>query len=160
MDPDGDTLSITRTHSGPSFGTVSIVGDVVRYTANTGYVGSDVFYYEVSDNNGHLVSERVDIDIQNDNQDPVIAPLPNYDANLGGGSTTMDITSYLSDPDGDSVNVAVADALGGTITFSGGILQYTPNPAEVSSGDTDTIYITVSDGGGGFADGIINVNIL
>jgi len=157
-DPEGDTLTIVRTHSGPSNGSVNISGNDVIYEANNGYVGADVFYYEVSDGNGNLVSERVDIDVKNDNVDPVVASIPNVTANPSG-STTMDISSYLSDADGDSVYVAVADALGGTITFSGTVLQYTPNYSEVSSGDTDTIYITVSDGQGGTGDGVITVHI-
>jgi outer membrane protein OmpA-like peptidoglycan-associated protein len=158
-DPDGDQLTITRTHSGPAHGTVSISGSDIIYTATYGYVGTDVFYYEVSDGNGHLVSERVDIDVQNNNQSPVIAPIPAMNANLGG-TTTMDISAYLSDSDGDLIRVAVADALAGSITFSGAIIQYTPNPAEVSSGGSDTIYITVSDGNGGITDSIITVKIL
>ena len=154
-DPEGDTLSIERIHTGPFNGTATISGDVVIYEAANGYVGADSFYYEVSDGNGNLVSERVDIDVKNDNTDPEIATIPAITANATG-STTTDIASYLSDADGDTVHVAVADALSGTITFSGTVLTYTPNYAEVSSGGTDTIYLTVSDGQGGTAssDGI------
>ena len=70
-----------------------------------------------------------------------------------------DIAPYLSDADGDTVYVAVADALSGTIVFTGSVLEYTPNPSEVGSGGTDTIYLTVSDGQGGTSDSVITVNI-
>ncbi|WP_022950764.1 Ig-like domain-containing protein [Leucothrix mucor] len=153
-DPDGDTLTLTGITTPPSNGTAVISGDTVIYTANAGYIGSDVFYYEASDGNGNVATERVDIDVKNDNSSPVVGAIPTLTASPSG-TTTMDIASYLSDADGDSVYVAVADALGGVITFSGTTLQYTPREATIS----DTIYITVSDGNGGTADSIITVNI-
>lgn len=153
-DPEGDTLTLTGITTPPSNGTAEMNGDTVVYTANAGFVGSDVFYYQASDGNGNVGTARVDVDVKNDNSAPVVSTIPALAASLSG-TTTMDIASYLSDADGDSVYVAVADALGGAITFSGTTLQYTPREATTS----DTIYITVSDGNGGTADSIITVNI-
>ena len=159
IDPDGDNLTIVRTHTGPNNGTVTISGDDVIYQPTNGFVGADSFYYEVSDGNGNLVSERVDIDVQgSSNNAPVVATIPDLNASATG-TTSTDIGSYLTDADGDTVYVAVADALSGTITFNGTVLQYTPNAGEVVAGGTDTIYITVSDGQGGVASEIIMVNI-
>ena len=158
-DPDGDTLTIVRTHTGPNNGTVTISGNDVIYQANSGYVGTDLFYYEVSDGSGNLVSERVDIDVQSSgNTSPVIGSIPDITASATG-TTTTDIGGFLTDADGDTVFVAVADALSGNITFTGTVLQYTPKASEVGSGGTDTIYLTVSDGQGGIADSVVNVNI-
>lgn len=153
-DPEGDTLTLTGITTPPSNGTAEMNGDTVVYTANAGFVGSDVFYYQASDGNGNVGTARVDVDVKNDNSAPVVSTIPALAASLSG-TTTMDIASYLSDADGDSVYVAVADALGGAITFSGTTLQYTPREATTS----DTIYITVSDGNGGTANSIITVNI-
>ena len=158
-DPEGDTLTILRIENGPANGTATITGDRIYYQANDGFVGSDSFYYVVSDGNGNEGSARVDVDVKNDiavNSDPVVATIPAFDA-ATGSTTPMDISSYITDPDGDSVYIAVADALGGSLTFSGTTLQYTP--AEAKSGETDTIYITVSDGNGGMADSIVTVNV-
>jgi len=63
---------------------VSISGSEVIYQANNGFVGADSFYYEVSDGNGNLVSERVDIDVKNDNTAPVVAPIPALSASASG----------------------------------------------------------------------------
>jgi len=159
MDPEGDTLTILRIENGPANGTATISGDRVLYQADDGFVGADSFYYVVSDGNGNEGSARVDVDVKNDiieNRDPVISTIPAFDA-ANSGTTAMDIGSFISDPDGDSVYVAVADALSGRVVFSGTTLQYTPE--EAKSGDTDTIYITVSDGNGGMADSVITVNI-
>lgn len=153
-DPEGDTLTLTGITTPPSNGTAEMNGDTVVYTANAGFVGSDVFYYQASDGNGNVGTARVDVDVKNDNSAPVVSTIPALAASLSG-TTTMDIASYLSDADGDSVYVAVADALGGAITFSGTTLQYTPREATTS----DIIYITVSDGNGGTANSIITVNI-
>ena len=152
-------ITIVRTHTGPNNGTVTISGNDVIYQANSGYVGTDLFYYEVSDGSGNLVSERVDIDVQSSgNTSPVIGSIPDITASATG-TTTTDIGGFLTDADGDTVFVAVADALSGNITFTGTVLQYTPKASEVGSGGTDTIYLTVSDGQGGIADSVVNVNI-
>lgn len=155
-DPEGDTLSIVRTEDGPSNGSVRIAGNLIYYKATSGYVGADSFYYVVSDGNGNEGRARVDIDVKNDNSNPTVATIPAFDA-ATGSTTPLDISGYLSDVDGDTIYIAVADALGGSLTFSGTTLQYTPQ--EAAAGDTDTIYITVSDGNGGTADGVITVNV-
>jgi len=155
MDPEGDTLSIVRTESGPSNGSTRIESNIIYYTATPGFTGSDVFYYVASDGQGNERSARVDVEVKNDGA-PVIATIPAFNVAVGT-QTALDIGSYISDPDGDAVYIAVADALSGSLTFSGTTLHYTP--VDISSGDTDTIYITVSDGTGGTTNGRITVNI-
>lgn len=49
-DPEGDQLSLTAV-STPSHGTATFSGSSIIYTPSTGYVGSDVFNYTVSDGN-------------------------------------------------------------------------------------------------------------
>ncbi len=59
-DPDGDSLTTTGA-SGGSNGTVSVSGNNVTYTPNTGYTGSDSFTYTISDGNGGTASATVNI---------------------------------------------------------------------------------------------------
>ncbi len=50
-DPNGDTLSVTGA-STPGHGTASFTSSSVTYTATSGYSGSDVFSYTVTDTHG------------------------------------------------------------------------------------------------------------
>jgi hypothetical protein len=48
-DADGDALRVTAITTPAAHGTVSLVNGVVTYTPNSNYIGSDSFYYQVSD---------------------------------------------------------------------------------------------------------------
>ncbi|MFQ5535572.1 MAG: Ig-like domain-containing protein [Sphingomonadales bacterium] len=63
-DPDGDPLTITAT-SNPSHGSVTILsGTSLRYTPNTGYLGSDSFTYTISDGNGGTDTATVSVTVE------------------------------------------------------------------------------------------------
>jgi hypothetical protein len=63
-DANGDTLSI-RTYISTTVqgGTVTQVGDVLRYTPASGYVGKDLIYYEVEDSTGLYNLDLVHIEV-------------------------------------------------------------------------------------------------
>ena len=52
-DVDDDLLSINKIQENPSNGTVKITADMLKYTPNTGFVGTDSFSYNITDNNGN-----------------------------------------------------------------------------------------------------------
>jgi outer membrane protein OmpA-like peptidoglycan-associated protein len=155
-DPDGDTLTITAVAT-PANGTAVIQGDQVLYTPNAGFTGTDNFTYTVSDGNGHTAQAVISVSVSPAaNSDPVIASIP--DVNVAENATAnIEVMQYVSDPDGDKLNVAVADALYGSVVIQNNVLIYTPTIG--SAGTNDTIYFTISDGNGGTASSVININI-
>ena len=48
-DIDGDTLNVTLASVAPAAGTVSIVGNLIRYTPAAGFTGAAVISYTISD---------------------------------------------------------------------------------------------------------------
>ncbi len=61
-DPDGDALTLETTDT-PKHGTVRIENNALIYTANTGYTGTDSFYYGVHDGHGHINSAEVTVTV-------------------------------------------------------------------------------------------------
>jgi hypothetical protein len=61
-DPDSDTLTISEITQ-PSHGSARIDGDVVRYTPDAGYEGSDSFTYTISDGNGGSDTATVNLTV-------------------------------------------------------------------------------------------------
>jgi hypothetical protein len=102
-DPDGDTLSVAS-FTQASHGTVTRLAnpDVLRYTPDPDFNGSDVFTYTISDGRGGTDVGTVSMTVRSVN-DP---PLP-----TGGRITTLEDTEYtfqLNDfgftyADGDSI---------------------------------------------------------
>jgi hypothetical protein len=64
-----------------------------------------------------------------------------------------------TDPDGDHLTltgVSPASGQGGTVTLTGGVVTYTPDPAFVG---TDTFTYDIADGRGGTAEGTVTVTV-
>ena len=72
-DSDRDEITIAEVTS-PSMGTVSISGDTVIYTANSGIEGTDIFSYTISDGNGGIDTATVTVGVtkQESNKLPTI----------------------------------------------------------------------------------------
>lgn len=64
VDPEGETLRITRIVTQPGKGTATIVGNVVVYRHTPGPVGSDSFEYEIADPAGNTAVGRVSVAIR------------------------------------------------------------------------------------------------
>jgi hypothetical protein len=62
FDPDGDSLSESSVTQG-SHGTVSVSGNVVTYTPNTGYTGNDSFDYTVEDGDGNEATNTIIVSV-------------------------------------------------------------------------------------------------
>jgi len=59
-DPVG--LKILRT-TAPKHGTLSVVGNLVEYQPNKGFIGPDRFVYETEDRDGHTSLGQVQLDV-------------------------------------------------------------------------------------------------
>ncbi len=161
-DVDGDTLTVSRIVNGPANGSVVLnANGTITYTPANGYSGNDSFTYEVSDGNGGFDTAIVNITVTPVND----APTANNDSFSVDENTPLTITSgqLLSndtDPDGDTLSITTVDgtsANGGTISFVGGVLTYTP-PSGYRGDDSFTYTITDGNGGTDTATVFIDVN--
>jgi len=153
-DPDGDALMVTVIGT-PAHGVAVITsgGAGVRYTPQTGYLGTDSFDYTVSDGYGGQASARITVTIMPNNRPPT--PL-NDSAGLLVANTTATIPVLVNDtdPDGDALSIAAVGAPAhGVTTIVGNTITYAP-AANYSGQDSFTY--TVSDGKGGLATATVN----
>ena len=101
-DPDGDSLNIIS-FTQPSNGSVTRVGDKLRYQPTPLFFGEDSFQYTISDGRGGEATATVVVDVQFANQPPVARP----DEASGPANTpiTVDVMANDFDPDGDPIEL-------------------------------------------------------
>ena len=137
-DVDGDNLTYALA-ANPSNGTWTLSGNVVTYTPNANYNGSDNFTFTVSD--GELTSSAATVNISittvND------APTASAQSVSGNEDAAQTITLAGSDAEGDALTYALAtNPSNGTSTLSGNVVTYTPN---TNYNGSDSFTFTVSD---------------
>jgi YD repeat-containing protein len=143
-DPNGDQLSITAV-TPPTNGTASIIDvsgeDWVKYTPNTGYLGTDSFTYTITDGQSS-VTANVSVAVVTDNDPPVAvndAVSTNEDQ-----AKTINPLSNDSDPESQSLSLgSITAPSNGSAVKSGNSVIYTP-AANFSGSDSFTY--NVSDG--------------
>ena len=59
----GATPTVITIEVNPSNGTINIVGMNIDYTPTVGYVGTDSFYYKITDNSGNSDIAKINITI-------------------------------------------------------------------------------------------------
>ena len=136
----------------PPHGTAEIAGDLIRYTPDPDYVGTDVFEYTVSDAHGLTAIASVTVNVIAANTPPTISEIADQQTNEDTPLTEVHFT--VGDAESNLMELAVTaissdqsvvpDA---TIYLEGGASQrsITIVPAANASGST-TITLTVSDG--------------
>ncbi len=145
-DPDGDPLSIADV-SPALHGIVEIVQvegqpNVVRYTPDAGYVGTDEFTYIVSDPKNAQAGAQVRIVVQ---AAPVLNSAPNAIDDSGfdvrvGRTISIPVLANDRDLDGDVLSIAkigtpslgIAEIVDGQISFTAPPELATREPASVS----------------------------
>lgn len=122
-DPDGDSLSVSVTTQ-PANGTVSVQGDLFRYTPNKDFNGVDSFSYRVSDGELSSAEARVNITVNAVNDAPVARAI----STLVEEDASVSITGVGSDLDGDKLSFSVTQQpANGTLNLQGNVFNYTPN---------------------------------
>lgn len=159
-DPDGDPLQIVEvTGRVETRGTVTLVGEVVRYVPEPGWYGPVSFSYTVDDGYGGRSTATVAIDVAFVNDSPVA----NDDAVgllLGDTSVTLAASTLLvNDTDGDGHPLMVTDVgptstTVGTVVFDGTSFTYTAAPGFVG---TDALRYGIADGHGGIDEAVATV---
>lgn len=156
QDPDGDPLSLASVGA-PANGQVAVEPDsAVIYTPNSGFVGTDMFAYTVTDGRGGLASGRVTIDVRRNNRSPVA--LPDSATTFANTPVAIPVLANDSDLDGDPLRVEqVTVPAHGTLSIAADqSIVYTP---AVGFTGTDTFSYTVGDGRDGRASSDVTVTV-
>lgn len=152
-DADGDSLTITQAVSG--FGTVTILADQkLSYLPNTDFTGVDKVIYSVTDGKGGTASSELVIDVFSNS-----APVAVNDVAATNDKTAIVIAVLTNDTDvdGNSLTVASATAVQGTVSIEAGQrLRYTP---KAGFDGVDTISYSITDGFGGSATAQVRVTV-
>ena len=163
----GDTLTWSVS-SAASQGTASASGtgasQVIGYTPNADYSGSDAFDVQVSDGNGGTATITVNVTIEAVNNAPLITEGISTSVTMSedGAPTAFNLTLNATDADvTDTLTWSVSSAASqGTATASGTgasqVIGYTPN---ADYNGSDAFDVQVSDGNGGTATITVNVTI-
>lgn len=118
-DEDNDILTARITHN-PFNGVIKDLEDnVVRYTPNSDFHGRDYFRFVVNDRLVDSTTGKVNINVKNINDAPVIEPIPAKYVQEGGYASVF-LRSYISDPDGDTFSIEKTSGPGEIVygTFS------------------------------------------
>jgi hypothetical protein len=162
-DPDGDPVT-WLSYIAPENGTVSgaTTAGQFTYTPNPGFSGIETIHVTISDGNGNTADGLIMILVVTDqNRNPVAVP----DVYTTPENTELIVTApgHLgndSDPDGDPVTwLSYITPENGTVTGAAtdGKFTYTPDPG--FSG-IETFTVTISDGNGNTANGLIIILVI
>jgi hypothetical protein len=151
-------LSITQ----PANGT-AVLGsnNVVTYTPNGSFNGTDKFTYTMTDSSGLVATATVSVSVAA-NKSPVASP--DSASVVNGGTVTLNVTLNDTDPEGDKVTITgITQPASGLVvvnTDSKGNPDGTVTYASVSGfkGKVTFTY-TISDGYGGTATGTVAVTV-
>ncbi len=141
-DPDGDPLTIIGVGAA-AHGSVSVVGDTVRYAPAPDYHGADGFTYTVADPDGETSTAAVAVAVSAVNDAPVAgADEATTDEDA---AVRIDVLANDADVDGDALTVELAapPSVGAVAVAVDGSLVYTP---EADWHGTVQFSYTLSDG--------------
>ena len=157
FDADGDQLSVTAVTQ-PANGTATLEGGGVRYTPNTGYLGTDNFTYTINDGYGGTDTQDVRMTVVERDSAPVA-----FDDDVGAlTGETVRIYPLFNDLDADGHDLIIIrvtpSANGSThiVEDVPTIIEYTSTIGFIG---TDSFKYTVSDGHGGEDDATVTVNV-
>ncbi|MDJ1139701.1 Ig-like domain-containing protein [Marinicella marina] len=152
---DGSVLTIESVGAA-SNGTVVNNGDVVTYTPNAGFVGTDSFEYTVIDGEGGSDSATVTINVNN------LAPVAVDDSvsAFGTAPVNFSVLDNDSDPDGDNSELTVSEisapANGNLVDNGRGNYTYTANEGFIG---TETLTYKVTDANGASTTAIVTITV-
>ena len=154
-DPEGDPLTYSIV-DGPAHGVLSGSDANRTYTPDPNYNGPDAFTFRANDGTADSNLGTVSLTVTPVNDAPTAV---NDSASVAeDGSVDLNVRSNDSDVDGDALNViGLGTPLNGTAVILGnGDVRYTPNP---NYNGSDVFAYTISDGAGGTASALVNVNV-
>jgi outer membrane protein OmpA-like peptidoglycan-associated protein len=142
-DPDGDPLSIIGITQ-PSNGQADISGDVILYSPNSGFTGSDSFTYTIDDGFGGQDSATVTITVEAPGAPPVAEDI--QVSTTRTQAVDVDVLAAAFLPDGGDLEIAsFGQPSDGNVTQVGNLLRYQPD--QLFYGDDSFTYTVVDDRG-------------
>ncbi len=145
-DVDGDEVLAPAITVEPENGSAVVEADgTVTYTPDAGFVGGDVFVYEVCDMSGLCDTGTVSVEVGGGNQAPVA--VDDVANTTDGAAVNVAVLDNDSDPDGDPLSVtSVTNPVGGDVVVeTDGTITFTPLGGFVG---TETFVYTVCDDSG------------
>ena len=139
-DPDGGTLTYTASSSDTTKATVSVSGAIVSITAVA--AGTATITVTATDPGNLSATQTFTLTVLRQNTAPGPALIPTQTVNTGG-TTTLNLASYFSDPDGDPLTYTASssDTAKATVSLSSATLTITG----VAAGNA-SITVAASDG--------------
>jgi len=124
-DPDGDPLTLSAV-TRPANGTSVITGTGITYTPKSGFSGSDLFSYTVSDGQGATATQTVSVTVSPNHRPAAVADGPFVTASAT--PITIPVLANDTDSDGDALSVTMLTAprSGVATTNPDGTITYTP----------------------------------
>lgn len=162
-DPDGNTLTITGAGVGVN-GTASYLlnSNTVTFTPNAGYTGPASFTYMISDGHGGTASATVNVTVTASSNHPPVAVADSGFTTTKNLALTIAASALLAndiDQDGDVLTIIGANGgVNGTASYNAQTNVVTFTPVAGYTGPASFNY-TISDGKGGTALGVVNLNI-
>ena len=142
-DPDGDPLSYNFSFSDSSKMNASVTGSTVLFT---GVAAGIVTVTVTATDTGNLTATQTfTLTVNGQNQAPTtIGTIPAQTVNIGGSAATVDVSSYFSDADNDTLTYTASssDTTKATVSISSETISITA----VAAGTT-TITVTATDTG-------------
>ena len=154
-DPDGDTLTYTATSSDTTKATVSVSSATVTISAVA--VGTATITVTATDPDSETAEQSISVTVNQKNRAPTtVGTIPNQTLKVGGTALTVDVSSYFSDPDGDTLTYTAtsSDTTKATVSVS----SATVTISAVAVG-TATITVTATDPDSETAEQSISVTV-
>jgi VCBS repeat-containing protein len=154
-DIDGDALTYTLA-IGPAHGSLTLnANGTFTYTPTANYNGADSFTVKVADPSGAFVNSVISVGVTPVNDAPTTADQSKTTAE----DTAVSGQIVASDVDGDTLSYAIRSGTAhGSLVLNTSTGAYTYTPTGNYNG-SDSFTIRVSDGKGGTADSVVNINV-
>ena len=140
-DIDGDALTYTASSSDTTVATVSVAGNTLTVTPVK--VGTATITLTGTDPGGLSATHDFSLTVAPENRAPTtVGTIPDQTVKLDATAPTVDVSSYFSDPDGDTLTYTAtsSDTTKATVSVSSETVTITP----VATG-TVTITVTATD---------------
>ncbi len=135
-----------------SAGTVSVVGNQLRFIGADGFSGDAVISYSVSDGEGGTAFSTATVTVTPVNDAPEVAsPLADRSAE-DADAISFDVSSAFTDEDSGPLNFTASGLPAGLSISSAGVITGTiDRSASQTNGGSYTVAVTATDGDGGTA---------
>ena len=122
------TDTVTYDYEGNSKITIAIdTNNVVTFTPDGNFSGSESVRFSAFNTSAYIYSNYITLNVTNVNDDPYLSTnIPNQTIDKNT-EETITLSTYFSDPDGDTLNYSVSSTTNLNITINGSIATITPN---------------------------------